>query len=123
MCHMSQAIADVCDEQASNMRIELRCRVVDVYMCYSGVLMLYMLRRVAMCVRPLTRVPRAAMCSDDVACRMYMYTCAPRPTRVPLPGDPVREVFAATRIASHDGAEVAAVRSALADALAQHVPR
>lgn len=41
---------------------------------------------------------------------------------LPLPGDPVREVFAATRIASHDGAEVAAVRSALADALAQHVP-
>ena len=71
----------VTNKQASNMRIELRCRVVDVYMCYSGVLMLYMLRRVAMCVRPLTRVPRAAMCSDDVACRMYMYTCAPRPTR------------------------------------------
>lgn len=40
-----------------------------------------------------------------------------------LPGDPVREIFAATRSSSRDGAAVGAVLTALADALAAHRPR
>jgi len=40
-----------------------------------------------------------------------------------LPGSPVREIFAATRSSSRDGAAVAAVRDAMADALCAHQPR
>jgi DNA-binding transcriptional LysR family regulator len=39
------------------------------------------------------------------------------------PGSPVREIFAATRSSSRDGAAVAAVRDAMADALYAHQPR
>ncbi|MGW8483163.1 LysR family transcriptional regulator [Microbacterium sp. NPDC055903] len=40
-----------------------------------------------------------------------------------LPGSPVREIFAATRSGSRDSAAIAAVRDALAEALAAHRPR
>lgn len=40
-----------------------------------------------------------------------------------LPGSPVREIFAATRSSSRDGAAVGAVLTALVDALAAHQPR
>lgn len=40
-----------------------------------------------------------------------------------LPGDPVREIFAATRSSSRGGVAVGAVLSALTDAFAAHVPR
>lgn len=40
-----------------------------------------------------------------------------------LPGSPVREIFAATRASSRENVAVGAVRSALADALAAHLPR
>lgn len=39
-----------------------------------------------------------------------------------LPGAPVREIFAATRSSSREDAAIAAVRGALADSLAAHVP-
>ena len=42
---------------------------------------------------------------------------------VDLPGTPTREIFAATRTASRDNEAIAAVRTALADALAAHRPR
>lgn len=42
---------------------------------------------------------------------------------VDLPGSPVREIFAATRSSSRDDTAVAAVREALSEALAAHVPR
>jgi len=40
-----------------------------------------------------------------------------------LPGDPVREIFAATRSSSRDNSAVATVLAALTDALAAHQPR
>ena len=40
-----------------------------------------------------------------------------------LPDSPVREIFAATRTASRDDEALAAVLTALADALADHEPR
>lgn len=42
---------------------------------------------------------------------------------VELPGSPVREIFAASRSSSRDSSAIATVRTALADALAAHVPR
>ncbi len=42
---------------------------------------------------------------------------------IDLPGAPVREIFAAGRSASRDSVAIASVRTALADALATHVPR
>lgn len=42
---------------------------------------------------------------------------------VELPGSPVREIFAATRASSRDSVAIAAVRDALAETLAAHVPR
>lgn len=42
---------------------------------------------------------------------------------VDLPGSPAREIFAASRSSSRESAAIAAVRTALADALAAHVPR
>lgn len=40
-----------------------------------------------------------------------------------LPGSPVREIFAATRVASRDNAAVAAVLAAMTEALAAHEPQ
>jgi DNA-binding transcriptional LysR family regulator len=42
---------------------------------------------------------------------------------IDLPGAPVREIFAAGRSASRDSVAISSVRTALADALATHVPR
>lgn len=42
---------------------------------------------------------------------------------VDLPGAPVREIFAATRASSRGSATIAAVRTALADALSAHIAR
>lgn len=41
---------------------------------------------------------------------------------IDLPGTPVREIFAASRVSSHDSAAVAAVRDALSEALSLHNP-